>query len=282
MFSVCDIIDIFRISYRSASRGASVKLTFDTLTVGAWLRMRTSLAAKLSLFSEPLGAPSKMLAADPEDHLFHVARQMHARRAHYMPVLDVEQNCVVGSLTRRALLSAMLLRFTDAERLFCQPLCVLGVGTYDENIMAIPEYTAVISVLALLIEHRVFGLPVVNAAGQVVDVYLAEEAAFLANDPTFACLDASVADLRNARLQLVRRRPAVTPPPPLPTYLLFTANAHHPPRPPPSPGSWDPRPPSSPAAATTRCTTPCACSPPREKTRTASCAWMGRAAAQAW
>jgi hypothetical protein len=42
-----------------------------------------------------------------------------------MPVLDVEQNCVVGSLTHRALLAALLLRFSDAERLFC--------SSYDIN-----------------------------------------------------------------------------------------------------------------------------------------------------
>ncbi len=217
VISIADIIDILRISFRSASKGASVKATFDTLTVGVWFRMRASLSTSIPLYSLPRGPPGKLLAVDPEDHLMHISTRLRINHAHFIPVLDVEQNAVIGTLTHRALLSGLLQRFADAERLFCQPLCALGIGTYDENILVVPDYTALIAVLALLIERRLTGLPVVNAAGQVVDLWLAEEVAFLANDPTFACLDASVSDLRAARNQLVRYAsppPNPSPPPP--------------------------------------------------------------------
>jgi CBS domain-containing protein len=144
----------------------------------------------------------RLISVDPEDSLLTVSEKMRRYRIHHMPVLDVDQSSVVAVLSHRALLHHILARFSDSRRLFYQPLYSLGVGSFGD-VVVVPEAASVISVLNVLAERRISSVPIVNAGGQVVDVYSRDDVAFLANDPTLNVLDAPVGEVRRAQIQMM-------------------------------------------------------------------------------
>jgi CBS domain-containing protein len=200
----------------------------------------------------------RLIAVDPEESLFTISRKLRRHNIHSMPVLDVEQNAVVSVLTHRHLLSYLLPRFVDSRRLFDQPICLLGLGVFDAQVVVVPEGASIISLLNVMWERKISAVPVVNELGQVVDLYGRKDISFLANDPTFMVLDAPVGEVRKAQIKMVSR---------LPRWRgVLAENAHHPLHThshaltlPPSPHSptshrWAPTPQSSSAAVMTHCT----------------------------
>lgn len=141
---------------------------------------------------------------DPEESLFTISRKLRRHNIHSMPVLDVEQNAVVSVLTHRHLLSYLLPRFVDSRRLFDQPICLLGLGVFDAQVVVVPEGASIISLLNVMWERKISAVPVVNELGQVVDLYGRKDISFLANDPTFMVLDAPVGEVRKAQIKMVR------------------------------------------------------------------------------
>jgi CBS domain-containing protein len=146
----------------------------------------------------------RLISVDPEDSLLSVSQKLRHHRIHHMPVLDVEQSAVVAVISHRNLLQHVLSRFTDTRSIFSQPVYALGIGSFDD-VVVVPETASVISVLNVLADRRISAVPVVNAAGQVIDVYSRDDVAFLANDPTLMVLDAPVGEVRRAQVQMVRR-----------------------------------------------------------------------------
>jgi len=146
----------------------------------------------------------RLIAVDPEESLFTISQKLRRYRIHSMPVLDVEQNAVVSLLSHRQLLSYLLPRFVDSKRYFDQPLCLLGVGVFDEAVLVVPDTASVISVLNVMWEKKVSAVPLVNEAGQVTDLYGRKDINFLANDPGFMVLDAPVGEVRRAQVGMVR------------------------------------------------------------------------------
>lgn len=143
----------------------------------------------------------RLIFVDPEDSLFDVSSKLRRHRIHHMPVLDVDQSSVIAILSHRSLLHHILQHFTDTRKLFHQPLRLLKVGSF-EDVVVVPETASVISVLNVLAERHISSVPIVNAEGQVIDVYSRDDVAFLANDPTLMVLDAPVGEVRRAQIQM--------------------------------------------------------------------------------
>lgn len=154
--------------------------------------------------------PNKLLptlvSIHPEDNLLVVAGKLLAYNIHHMPMVDPEQNAVVAVLSYRTLFTHIADKYTDTRRLFDQPLCTLGIGSYGPDIIIVPESASVISVLHVLAERRISSVPIVTAdeSRTLVDLYSREDVAFLANDPSLMVLDAPVGDVRRAQIQMVR------------------------------------------------------------------------------
>ena len=239
MITMSDIIDIMRVFYSPSTTGTSVAAALSELTISAWRTYASSLEVSgTAQISSPdirragedmrrasaaveaaasLGATAvaeaaaalarvhpRLIAIDPEDDLLSVSRKLRRHRLHHMPVLDVEQNAVINILSHRMIFSHIFTHFSDERRLFDHSLFSLGVGSF-ENVVVVPDEASVISVLNVLVERRISAVPVVNATGQVVDVYGREDVGFLANDPSLMVLDAPVGEVRRAQVAMVRR-----------------------------------------------------------------------------
>ena len=123
-----------------------------------------------------------LISIHPEDDLLTVSIKLRAFGIHHMPVLDGDQNAVIGVLSHRALLAHVVARYSGAP--FGTPLCELGVGSFAD-VVVVPESASVISVLNVLAERRISAVPLVAAdTGALLDVYARDDVAFLANDPS--------------------------------------------------------------------------------------------------
>jgi CBS domain-containing protein len=163
-----------------------------------------------SLRRPAAGIHRDLIAIDPEDDLMTVSLKLLHHGIHHLPVFDADQNAVLAILSYKGLLLHLTAKFTDGEavRMMEQPLRAMGVGSFGEDILVVPETASVVSVLHVLAERRISSVPIVAADGSnvLVDVYSREDVAFLANDPTLMVLDAPVGDVRRAQISMVRCR----------------------------------------------------------------------------
>ncbi len=239
MLTTSDIVDIMRVFYTPGS-GAPASAALSDLTIAAWREFagskaglsrglsapdfrKASTAAVRSATDDaraggggdvrmrgasPVNVPparrtrARLIAIDPEDDLLTVSIKLSKHRIHHLPVLDVEQSAVIAILSHRHLLQFVAARFADARRLFDVPLYVLGVGSF-EDVVVVPTSASVISVLNVLAERHISAVPLVNEAGQVVDVYCRDDVTFVAHDPTLMVLDAPVGEVRRAQVTMV-------------------------------------------------------------------------------
>lgn len=144
----------------------------------------------------------RLISIDPEEDLLSVCSKLRKYRIHHMPVLDAEQAAIICILSHRHLLQHLVNRFADSRRLFDVPLYVLSVGSFDD-VVVVPTSASVISVLNVLAERRISAVPLVNEAGQVVDVYSRDDVTFLAHDPSLMVLDAPVGEVRRAQVGMM-------------------------------------------------------------------------------
>jgi CBS domain-containing protein len=147
-------------------------------------------------------ALSRLISIDPEENLLTLSQKLQKYRVHHIPVLDVEQNSVIAILSHRSLLLNVLKRFTDERALFNHSIFALGIGSFDD-VVVVPATTSVVSVLKVLADHKISSVPIVNEAGQVVDIYSCADVAFLASDPTLQVLDAPVGEVRKAQAAML-------------------------------------------------------------------------------
>jgi CBS domain-containing protein len=109
----------------------------------------------------------------------------------------------VAVLSHRSLLRHVLATLADTRPLFEQSVSALGVGSFGESVVVVPNTTSVLSVLNVLAERRISSVPLVNELGQVTDLYSREDVAFLANDLSLRVLDAPVGEVRRAQATLM-------------------------------------------------------------------------------
>lgn len=150
---------------------------------------------------------ARLISVHPEDDLLQVARKLRQHGIHHMPVLDTtgDQAAVLAILSYRHLLRHLLDKFLDRRPLFEASLVALGIGSFGEDIVVVPETASIISVLHVLAERRISSVPIVTADGSntVVDLFSRDDVGFLANDPTLMVLDAPVGDVKRAQLTMV-------------------------------------------------------------------------------
>ena len=222
-----DIVDMMCVFYSAPTSsggggGAAVVAAFSELTIAGWRAYaaqhlksdphhhhhsqtnKHSSAPAIHTHSEGSSPPPprRLIAIDPEDNLIVVSRKLQRHGIHHLPILDLEQNAVVAVLSHGNLLTHILSRFTDIRKLLDAPLYCLGVGSFRE-VVVVPDTASVISVLTLLSERAISSVPVVNAMGQVVDLYGRNDVGFLSNDPSLMVLDAPIGEVRKAQMGMV-------------------------------------------------------------------------------
>jgi CBS domain-containing protein len=186
----------------------------DAARSGSSSKRSRSLAAAAAASAEgdarrpASGVHRDLIAVDPEDDLLTVVLKLRRHGIHHLPVLDSEANAVLCVLSYRSLLLHLVSKFADDALLplLAQPLLALGIGSFGEDILVVPETASVVSVLHVLAERHVSSVPIVAAdgSGVLMDVYSREDVAFLANDPSLMVLDAPVGDVRRAQISMVR------------------------------------------------------------------------------
>lgn len=153
----------------------------------------------------PNPVPSRLISIHPEDNLLVVVHKMLNSNIHHIPVLDPEQNALIGILSYKNLLMHLVEKYTDPRGLMDIQLAEMKIGSYGPDILVVPTTASVISVLNVLAEKRISSVPVVSADSSrvVVDIYGRDDVSFLALDPTLMILDAPVGDVLDTQKKMV-------------------------------------------------------------------------------
>jgi len=139
--------------------------------------------------SQILGDPSlchlmkhrSFLAADASTSLKHACRLLHTYSLDYLPVILPNDLRVLATITYTNVLEHLVTHFREQRRLFDDSIYELDIGTY-QNIITVTPINTLAETLALLQEHSLSALPVVDPSqsNKVVDVYSRSDITFLA------------------------------------------------------------------------------------------------------
>jgi 5'-AMP-activated protein kinase regulatory gamma subunit len=113
------------------------------------------------------------MSVSPDCTLFEACWQLKDKGVHWLPIVDDQEQVCIGVVTHLAVLQYLVTNFSEERRLFEQPICQLGIGTFSSNgseIVTATLDTPVHDVLDLLSLHRVSCVPIVSA-GQPIAVY---------------------------------------------------------------------------------------------------------------
>ncbi|KAG5186878.1 5'-AMP-activated protein kinase subunit gamma-1 [Tribonema minus] len=184
LMTVTDFIDILR---HYSHRGVPVD----------------QLAAKsiAEVLSEPEGQrlrQQEFAHVDAEAPLSHAANLFQNRRIKFLPVTVPGDSSVLALISHVEILEFLVNTFREQRRLFDDPIGELPIGVFD-NVVTVQQHARLSEVLDLLELHRIGAVPIVDAAGRVVNIYSRSDITFLATaadpDSVLRNLDAKLCDI---------------------------------------------------------------------------------------
>ncbi|KAI7809376.1 5'-AMP-activated protein kinase subunit gamma-1 isoform X2 [Triplophysa rosa] len=129
----------------------------------------------------------------PDASIFDAVYSLIKNKIHRLPVIDPVTGNALYILTHKRILKFLQLFVCEMPKpaFMRQTLDELGIGTYNNIAFIYPE-TPIIKALGIFVERRVSALPVVDAAGKVVDIYSKFDVINLAAEKTYNNLDITV------------------------------------------------------------------------------------------
>ena len=142
----------------------------------------------LPIRSPPLPRPQ----LDENTTLLQSCRLLIQHKIDFLPVILPQDLRCIGVLTYTIIIDYLVTHFREQRRLFDDSIGELGIGTY-ENIILANTGMKLIEVLTLMNKNKLSAVPVVDEEGKVVDVYSCSDITFLA---TATDADSAVANLQ--------------------------------------------------------------------------------------
>ncbi|CAG5118668.1 unnamed protein product, partial [Candidula unifasciata] len=126
----------------------------------------------------------------PDASLFDAIKSLLENHVHRLPVMDEVTGNALYILTHKRILRFlhMFMRSLAEPPFMRSTIKELGIGTYTNVITATPE-TTILTALNLFMDHRVSALPVVNSAGEIINIYAKFDVITLAADKSYNNLD---------------------------------------------------------------------------------------------
>ncbi|EDQ87437.1 uncharacterized protein MONBRDRAFT_9993 [Monosiga brevicollis MX1] len=137
--------------------------------------------------------PDVLVCVDPMISLHTATRLLLEEKIHRLPVIDSLTGNALSVLTHKRILHFIHANMHNEHRpsMLSIKLGDLMIGTY-KNIATLKPDDPIIRALELFVEKRVSALPVLNAEGQVTDIYAKHDVINLAREGTYDNLDISV------------------------------------------------------------------------------------------
>lgn len=177
MLTITDFINILRHHYKSPIVGMD---ELENQTIGQWRDSEKKVAT----------LKSALVQIDPRQSLYDAVKKLVEGKIHRLPVIDNTTGNPLYILTHKRLLHFLYTNFLDKQQpaYMRKSIGELGIGTFDDIATAC-ETTPIILALNTFHERRVSALPIINAAGQAVDIYAKFDVINLAAERSYNNLD---------------------------------------------------------------------------------------------
>ena len=166
LMSVTDFIDILRHYHRRgiAMDELSARTIADVMSDADGRRLQHSL----------------FLGTAAEVDLMTAVGLLQGNRHRFLPVVPTGESRVVAVVSYYDVLRYLVDHFREQRRLFEDAVVELGIGTYGDACLRAAASCKLVDALDLLERADVSAIPVVDAAGRVVDIYSRSDITFLA------------------------------------------------------------------------------------------------------
>jgi 5'-AMP-activated protein kinase regulatory gamma subunit len=139
------------------------------------------------------GRAKTLVTIDPSESLFRAVQILCDSKIHRLPVMDHSTGDIFYILTHKRLIKFLYLYLNDLPKpsFMDKTPKELNIGSWGD-ICTISKDTLLIDALKIFLEKRVSALPLLDADGQVVDIYAKFDAINLAADKSYNNLDVTV------------------------------------------------------------------------------------------
>jgi 5'-AMP-activated protein kinase regulatory gamma subunit len=193
MLTITDFINILRHHYKSPIVGMD---ELENQTICEW---RDSEKKVTTL-------KSTLMQIDPRQSLYDAVKKLVEGKIHRLPVIDQKTGNALYILTHKRLLHFLYINFLEKQQpsYMRKSIGELGIGTFD-NIATACENTPIIVALNTFHERRVSALPIIDAAGQAVDIYAKFDVINLAAERSYNNLDITLKEALKHRAPTFER-----------------------------------------------------------------------------
>lgn len=143
-----------------------------------------------------------LVAVDANGSLYDACDAMRVNKRRFLPIITSQDCGVLAVVTHVEILEYFVATFREERRLFDQPICELGIGTFDE-VVTVESTTPLRDVLELLCSRDLSSVPVVDKAGRILALYNRADITFLA---TATDADSVVVNLGSSMDNVIKQR----------------------------------------------------------------------------
>mmetsp|Transcript_30290 Transcript_30290/g.93718 ORF Transcript_30290/g.93718 Transcript_30290/m.93718 type:complete len:276 (-) Transcript_30290:282-1109(-) len=145
----------------------------------------------------------RLVSVDANASLYDACHAMRVNKRRFLPIVTSPQDCgILAVVTHVEILEYFVATFREERRLFDQPICELGIGTFNE-VVTVDIATPLRDVLKLLCTYDISSVPVVDKTGRILALYNRADITFLA---TAADADSVVVNLGSSMEDVIQQR----------------------------------------------------------------------------